>query len=356
MKKHSFALLGIASLVPSLAAQAPIYSPVGTSNLEGNGLSAVNFATYAASRMQYIDGNQRGAAAALAKMAFRRDGGQANTTTAGPRSIDISVLMGHADVSAAAPSTTFATNYNGPTTAVFTLKTVNVPDLNAKPPSPPAPFSLTLPFDVPFAYSGTLDLLWELASKNNTAAGTTYLDTATNGSTAFGGLGNFFYNGGVGCVVPPNTTQFDIISSAAATSAGGVTSIGWYALRGPVSSPGVLAIGISDPNLAGLFCAPLRTSAEIVLPINTDATGAIASSASRLTVSFPFPGTSFNVYSQFAALDTAAQKLYLSDATFHEVVPYAAPVIRKVYAIRNTTSDVAVSGTSSTFGIVVRFN
>lgn len=356
MNKSLAGLASILGVCAGLSAQG-FTSPIGLEKLEGNGISANNYGSFTASRMQYCDGNQRGAPKPIGKVSFRRDAYTAPLTSAGARTLDLGFVMAHTDVSVAAPSTTFATNYKGGLSSqVFTVKSVNLPDLNAQP-GVLAPFNITLPFDTPFVYNGNDDLLWEVTGKNNTNTGAYYLDTQTNGTTAGGGIGSGIYLGWQGCTVPGKTVGFDIIyPSFPVTDAANVSTVRLYATGGPNSSPGILAIGLSDPNLAGLFCAPLRTSADIVIPVSTDATGNIATSAAPIALSFPFPGASqFDLYAQFAALDTAVPALYLSDAFAGSVVPYSAPVVRKVYAVRNTTSDVAASGSASTFAIVVKF-
>jgi hypothetical protein len=349
-------LLGLVALAAPAFAQNTFVSPVGTEVLEGNGISSVNFGTYANSRIQYLDGNQRGTPRPnIRAVSMRRDGGSATNTTSGPRTVTLGLVMAHTNQAAA--STTFANNYlNSASTTVYTPKPTNLPDHRPQT-TVPAPWTLRVPFDVMFNYNGTNDLLWETTGTANSLTTAYSLDTATNGSTAGGGAGGFYYNGLTGCVVPPNTQQFDIISSATATNAAGQVTIQWYALRGPVSSPAVLALGATDPNIVAPFlCAPLRTSAEILVPTSTDASGSIASAAAPLRFTFPFPGSvPFNIYGQFAAVDVAATRLYLSDATAHAVVPYTAPVIRALTRILNTTSPTATTGSSSTFCSVARF-
>jgi len=349
-------LLGLVTFAAPALAQNTFVSPVGTEVIEGNGISTVNFGSYAASRIQFLDGNQRGTPRPnIRAMSLRRDGGSATNTTSGPRTLTLGIVMAHTNQAAA--STTFATNYlNSASTTVYTPKPTNLPD-HRQQTSVPAPWTLRVPFDVMFNYNGTDDLLWETTGTGNTVTTGYSLDTATNGSMAGGGTGGFYYNGLTGCIVPPNTAQFDIISQATTTSATSQVTIQWYALRGPVSSPAVLALGATDPNLVAPFlCAPLRTSAEILVPVSTDAMGNIASSAAPLRFTFPFPGSApFTIYGQFAAVDVPASRLYLSDATAHLVVPYTAPVTRALTRILNTTSATATTGSSSTFCCVARF-
>jgi hypothetical protein len=356
MKYLASGLVGLAAFSTPALAQGFFTSPIGLAEHEGNGISAVNFGTYAGSRMQFLDGNQKGTARPnLKSIRLRRDSYQPPNTTAGARTIDLGIVMAHTNQ--AAPSTTFATNYlNNQSTQVYTVKTTNLPDLTAQPVTP-APWSITLLFDAMFSYDGVNDLLWEVTGANNSAPSTYYLDTATNGSIAGGGSGGFQYNGWTACIVPPNTAQFDIIASTFGTDAANLTSVRWYAQRGPVSSPGALGLGLNDPNLVGPFCAPLRVTPLIAIPVMTDASGNIGSSAAPILVSFPFPGSAtFRLHAQFAAVDVPNLRLYLSDATAHTLSAYSPPTTRACTAIRNTTSATATTGSSSTFCIVARFD
>ena len=116
------------------------------------------------------------------------------------------------------------------------------------------------------------------------------------------------------------------MSSAAVAAQ--LCTLSTYAIRGPSNAAGIFAIGIGDPNLAGILCAALRTTADVTVPVTTDALGGINSLATPLSVSFPLPGP-LTLYTQFAALDTTQPKVpvALSDATKLTCVPWVGPQV-----------------------------
>ena len=355
MKPLPLALL-VCCVAARLGAQTWFTSPIGLTEVEGNGVSSINPASFTASRLQFLDGNQRGMARpGIRALALRRDSYPAANTTAGARTLELGVVMAHTIQTA--PSLTFAGNYlNGQSTQVYSLKPTNLPDLRPQGGTPGA-WAITLPFDRTFTYNGAQDLLWEVASRNNTVTGAYWLDSATNGSAAGGGFGSFQYNGWQACTVPPNTSPFELITEVPRTDPVGRVALSWYTLNtGPVSAPGVLAFGIRDPNITGLFCAPLRTSFDVVVPVATTATGSLASAVAPLRVLVPLLGGShFNLYTQFAALHVPTVQLYLTDATAHTLVPFTPPVLRACAAVVNTTSELATVGTPSSICLVARF-
>src|SRR5688572_10895940 len=147
-------------LTAAVPAQATFTSPAGHASVEGESLSSATapFA-FLEARLQVADGGQRGTPRpGLRRLELRRDGTQPSSSTFGARTAFVAVLLAHTDVTAL--SSTFANNYAGAPTQVFTRKQLNLPDHAAAPATPPAPWTVTIPFDVSFSYSGTLDLLW----------------------------------------------------------------------------------------------------------------------------------------------------------------------------------------------------
>jgi hypothetical protein len=342
-------LLLLAVLAAPAAAQTWFTSPVGLEHVDGDAESMVNPGSFAACRLQYIDGNQRGQPRpGIRALALRRDAGVPTTATARARTLVLGIVMAHADV--AAPSAWFESNYRGGATQVYGQKPTSLPDLQAQGPAP-APWDVAVPFDRPFDYDGTADLLWELAARDNDVLEPYWLDCATDRSVAFGGVGGFRYVG-QGCIVPPHRAPFELISGPPRTDPGGTVGVAWHSLpTGPPASPGVLALGRHDPGLPGL-CAPLRAGPDVLLPFVTTGHGAVPALSAR----FALPGGErLQLHAQALVLHPATQTLWLTDATAHTILPYSAPVTRACTSIQHTWSDVATMGWFSSICLVARF-
>jgi hypothetical protein len=336
-------VLSVAVLAAAAAAQPAFTAPRGHGAREGaTSAVSLHFGFHGASRTQYLDGGQRGAPRAnIDRARLRRDAESPSTATSGPRGLNAGFVLAHCDLVAnPTPSATFAANYKTPPTQVYAVKPTNLPDHGPQPLTLPGPWDVTFPFDVPFSYNGTDDLLWEVTANGNTAPASNYLlDAVAGDATVGGGAGDWRFNGWTGCRVPPNASAFELLTAAPTTSAAGVASLSWLAQRGPANAPAVLALGLSDPNLVGLLCAPLRTSAELILPAGTTtASGGLG----PVNVSFAAPVFPVHVFCQFAALGSTG--LYLSDASQHLVVPYTPPAQLNVWRVQNGTSDTAPSG------------
>ena len=346
-------LAGLSALCAPAIAQTTFTSPIQHATTEGaSSTFSTHFAWYAASRTQYLDGNQRGTPRpGINRLELRRDG-PTGAGTYPARTVNVGIAMSHCDATVT-PSSTFASNYIGAPTQVFTVKPVNLPDLSASAGTP-APWAPVFPFDVTFSYNGTQDLLYEITGNTNSSPSTSYpLDAVTGNATSGGGTGTFRYNGVTGCTVPPNTSRFDIWTFNPQTDANSVVTVRWYADDGPISSPGALALGLSDPNIAGLFCAPIRTSAEIMVPVMTDANGDLFSSANPLSLSFGYPGINFTLYSQFVTIEASTLNVYLSDAAAHDIIAYTPPLTLNLWRVQNTTSDTAATGSAPSRSLVL---
>jgi hypothetical protein len=354
--KNPVPALSVLVACAALGAQGSFTSPINHEQIEGASSSvSTHFAYYAASRGQYIDANQKGTPRPNIKgLRLRRNGNTGPVTTYTARTVEVGVVLAHTN--AAAISTTFATNYlNNLSTQVYTVKATNLPSHVNAVPTIPAPWSITIPFDTMFSYNGTDDFLYEITGRNNSAPVTAYsLDAITSGVAAGGGNGAFYYNGLNACTVTGRTSVFDIYTRNPVTDSTGRVTIDHWADDGPSSSPAALGLGLKDPNLVGVFCAPLRTSVDIAIPAMTDANGLIASSTAPQRLSFLLPaGLGLQIYTQYAAVDVPNMRLYLSDAAALGCVPYLASFTPTVTRMMNTTSDTALTGTSSTSLILV---
>ena len=87
-----------------------------------------------------------------------------SNTLFAPRTVEIEAFVAQSDH--ANVSSTFASNYLTTPVKVFNKKNVMTPDWTARPRRLPSAFDFKLPFDTPFPYAGTTDLLWEIVITN----------------------------------------------------------------------------------------------------------------------------------------------------------------------------------------------
>ncbi len=330
-------LLLLAAVLPAQA----FTSPRGHETQECFGPAATTQHPFyaAVARFQYVDGTQRGTPrSGISALELRRDGETPPGVHPARKITKLTLLLAHADLGRI--GTWMPSNYLGQPTSVVSAQKLDLPALDAAP-SVPAPWSIVIPFQssTTFSYDGVSDLLFEfqceqdpltadqkycLEAANDTPAGqgaVSYLDTSLLGScqTVFG---NFWQ------VVP-----------LPQTSAAGLVTLRTVGSGGPASSTGVWALGLSDPKLTGIFCAPLRTSAELLLPATSNALGQVGAGTAPLALSFAYPGP-LTLYSQLALLDGGGLKL--SDACALRVVgPGAIRPLRRISATN-------ASGTAAT--------
>ncbi|MCC6671906.1 MAG: hypothetical protein IT458_12660 [Planctomycetes bacterium] len=304
-------------------------------------------------RYQWISGENKGTPIpAIKKFEMRRDGLAATSTGYAARTTDMEVVMAHADY--ATLTTTYANNYkNAQSTVVFTRKPVSLPNHGPNVGSP-APWSIAVQYDTPFAYNGTDSLLFEVSCQNTTPTGTYSLDCEPG--LAPGGTGAYVDTAGQ-CTTPNGGFDIFLGSPSIALTPTTVT-IRPYGTGGPSSQPGVLGLGLVDlnSNFGGVLCAKLRTSMDVLIPVNTTATGAIGSSSAPILLTFPNPGVNATLYGQFAVLDPSQTSPFvpvaLSDAVRYTIVPNGV----QLRTIWNDTSATAATGTLSFSGFsVVRF-
>lgn len=326
-------------LATSLAAQNYLSSPAGYLTTESSGsLVSSSHPFYAANtRFQYLDASNHGSPKTFQVLEIRRDGGATYTMPA--RTVYVALIMAHTNVATA--TTTFASNYSGSPTTVIARKSFNLPDLTTLPPSQPAPWGqIAFPFDSAsfFAYDGVQDLLFEFQCDGVTPVSSLYsLDTVDAPSVPGTGTGSYI-NSSDACLTPGNTSKFWIYYQAPTTDSGSQSTLKNYALRGVPNAPGVWAIGLSDLNLGGIFCATLHSSCDVMIPVTFDAAGNIGSSTAPQTLTFPYPGN-FTAVTQFACLDASQtpQPLALSDAAKNNVVAYAPVLTARISATSTTT-------------------
>ena len=147
-------LLALLSAYAPLCAQTgKLVSPESLASTEGNSYHWALF-SYPQARFQQVERSLRGMPRILKSIAFRRDAAQAGGAA---RNVDADVWLAHGTL--ATFTNVFQNNFKDTPVAAFTKKTVSLPDWTTKPPTPPAPFNLVLPFDQPWSYNGQDDVL-----------------------------------------------------------------------------------------------------------------------------------------------------------------------------------------------------
>ena len=224
----------------ALGAQSFVVSPPYATITEGGTSSDIPFTNVA--RYQQITGDLRGTARTLQALALRRDGVLPPNGNYVARTLDLQVLCCNSSYTGA--SSTFASNYVGAPTVVYTRKLVGLPDFTGYLGPFPAPWQIQLPFDVPFPYAGTSDLLYELKTFSTTASTAYVVDAVSSRDSAqFGGSTSV----GTGC-----STQNGWMNVRAAFLSSAMTqtiTFNWTVELGPTNALAGLLVGFTNPNV-----------------------------------------------------------------------------------------------------------
>jgi hypothetical protein len=316
-------------------------SPPGAEFEEGYAASAVQFGFADAStesRTQQLDETFVGYVngMVLRGIGWRRDSGK------GPNSIkrtgDIELVMSHADFANA--SGTFAQNYKGTPTTVFTKKQVNLPDWTVAPAYPPASFDLLLPFDVPFVYNRIDALLYDLKVTNLSSPLAYHMDFFRDNQLvqAYGqwpallGAGCTTKNGEFvqSCLLRASSAGFEIL----------------FRLWGAPSSTQVFAlVGASDPNLTlPNLCGTLHSDLVAIVPIATSQADGTLPPTAIFRTPWAAAYASITLYMQCLALDptlpygialSSAQRCPAPTTTVRRTLP-----MHMVYSPRSAAATV----------------
>ena len=340
----------------SLVAQRTVTVPRGFDSVESisTPVSAGHPFFAANARWQVLDGSLRGNVInGIQKLELRRDGDTA-TGSFPARTTKLQVLFSHGN--AATYSTQFAGNYVGAPATMFAKQAINLPDLSAATPTP-APWGIAIPFDSgkTFNYDGAHELLVEFQCEATTPVDKLWpleaVDSTGPGVGQVGFLEQFGY-----CTTPNGS--FLIFPRAPETSAG-VVKLTCMGRGAPNNAPGALGIGFSDLALGNVFCAKLRTSAELLLPVTALATGEIGSSAQPISLQGPYSGDA-TLFLQFVALDPSQQPkpgVALSDAAKVRIVSGTAAVaMQRLYVTSGSLppSSLPTGQRSTLLGLVMR--
>ena len=335
-----------------LAAQSYLVSPAAYTSTQGNSTNPLGFSS-AQARYQQIHGDLRGMPRVFTGMSLRR-GATANTT-ATARTLDLTVTLADSRLRQVTP--TFAANYASSPMTVLPKMSVNFPDWTVSGGSP-EPWTVVVPFTVPYVYLGQIDLLWEWAVENNTGATQNYSADAYSG-LLLGDLTQATHTTlGVGCTA---TSQMNPLNFGprAYTSAG--LDAFYYkgtALNGPPNVPAAILFGLSNPNLTfpGL-CTTVHTDGLISFSSMTSAAGSW--SMPDLLLRWDPAWQGLKIYAQGVCTDFGQPGLPLALTNGVEtVVPGmgSAPPAQ-IIRIFNTTSSTATTGTVNyySYGLIVRF-
>ncbi len=344
--RHLFVL---AMLAGCLAAQNFVVSPTGYATNEGSSNNTYPFSG-SGFRYQQVHGDLRGTPRVLLGMSWRRDGTLATSSSYGPRSFDFELLLGDGNVGAF--SSTFATNFTSTPLLVFTRKVVNAPDFTALPDVMPAPWSFSIPFDVPYIHTAQADLIWEVALHANTNPSGWFMDATTTNSSAWQAG---FTASGVGCTTSNGTmkTRANVLVSTVPSM-----SMAWQIVGGPSSAAAVVFVGLTNPNLPvpGLCNSErLYTDAMFAqISATTNATG--GASTSSLTVPYNPAYVALGLTAQAIAIDASQPNHGVAAgngvATIIPTVPVPVAVSR-LFAPGSPTN--ATGSLGPNYGLVVRF-
>ena len=267
--KHP-APLFLAALTAALGAQN-MTSPPGYLAAEGGGNFDSVAGAYAGqhTHIVHVDDALRGSGAhSIRRVSLRRDASAATDASYAARSLPIQIRMAQADFSKVVnggdpvPDATLRLT---PWQTVFAERMVSLPSFVTKPANAPAPWSVAFLLDAPFAYQPTSALAIHLRISPDSNVPPALYPIDATGEDGFAQESGTLV--GTGCQITgqPGPLWFE----SSITSYGEIGSSSWLtcsAIFGVPSTPWLLALGLSDPNLPFGGCAPLRTSAQVVLP------------------------------------------------------------------------------------------
>jgi len=264
MKTPLTCLLTAASLSSILLAQAPYtVTPRGVDLVELSSSTsiALNWPN-STTRVQQADNAHTGTPRLLTSIAWRRNGtaARANTITT-----TLDLYIAHSDFSSY--SNTFASNYKGTPTMVFTG--AKVLDWTAPSSLPVGEWAdATFPFATPFLYNGIDALLWETQT-------TTFFATSSNYSLDWSSSPPYTRSSlipqilGSGCTTANG--QMTLATTFTVDTANFVSS--WSVTGAAGNTPTSVYLGVSNPDFP-LLCGRLHTDALVSFPLGpTNATG-----------------------------------------------------------------------------------
>lgn len=346
---HSRRLTATLCILSSgLAAQSYLVSPAQFQRYEASAANEGPFANL--SRYQQIHGDLKGTARAFTALWFRRDTQITNSAGMVGRNLDFE--MQACNASYASFGATFASNYGGTLTTVYSRKTLSTPDFTPTPDSTPAPWLLAVIFDAPYSYAGTADLLWEARVYNSTAGGGYSCDAASARDSSMNGA---MSSVGLGCYTANGNMR---LRSTFTTNLGTNTlSLTWEVTNATTAAPAGVLVGATNPNLfLPNLCGGNRLYTDVAYFVVSGSTDALG----RWTL--PTATVAWNPYfiggtltAQAAALDFGQGGLNVaaSNGITSEVAP--GPTTFAMGRLISTNPTATTGVLNLGYGLITRF-
>lgn len=225
--------VAIAMSLPGPMAQSVVL-PMGWAEVRGN----VVFAPLEYSPFLQIHTELRGSPMSISQLALRQSGYQSSWQSLAS-TYEIEVLIGHGDYARRIGGSRLLENFREPPTVAMALRTINVPNYRTLPPRPPAPFTVVLPFDHVWNYSGTQDLVYMITATNRGPGSLHYFDGMQN-TTALRYAGMQY---GQGCLATGQTVPMELRGAIEQTATPRSYSLEARVLAAPILARSVLLLG-----------------------------------------------------------------------------------------------------------------
>lgn len=346
--------LAVLTLALPAVAQSFAVSPPQCYINEGSTLASEPFSMI--SRYQQITGDLTGTPRLIQALMFRRDGIQHPDTSYIARTIDCEIVC--ADSSYAAASSNFASNLLNPV-VVSTRKLFNLPDLGAWANRMPSPDTIVLPFDSGYAYTGRLDIAYELKTFAVSSSNGYPVDAVSLRDTAL--TGQFISLGG-GCLTANGVMRLRSIFTTHSTNA--TTTLDWSVSSGPSTTTGGLLVGLTNPNVFDPMLCPhiggnwLKSDGVLVSLVGSiDALGNWT--IPTMTIPFTPSMVGATVSSQAVAVDLSQQGfgVAVSNGLSSKVPPGpSAFQIKRVMALGTGATSATTGTLAPGLGFVTRYN
>lgn len=336
-----------------------LVSPITAATAEGDGSNAFPWNSTTARRYTQIH-SDLGGPRPISQISFRGNAGNTTNYTA-TRSCDLEMQMADS-VDWDQAQFVFAANYAGPASTVFARRVINLGPLGQNMVSGPNPFTIFVPLDSPYAYTGVRSLLWDArvySNVINSGTGSFNAIDIESGSTAAGTSTIT----GTGCIATGRTGAMTHTFSA--TDRAGTLVLIPTVSNGPSNAYTLLAIGFSNPNAPITnLCANLYTDLSALLEIGATSAGGAISGDSGLGFVLPNFYAGAVLTTQAVSLDVgrAPPDLLLSLSNGRSVTlptPNLSDVVRVTRIYNNTDGPNGALGipvtTAHSFGVVTEF-
>ena len=273
-------------------------------------------------------------------LSFRRD----RTASLGYNryTLQVTLRMSDAATTSGTIDSTFDNNHGTNVLTVVNNRQITFP--STAPGSAPAPFVYEIPFDVPFRYSGSGSLAWEIRVSSSAGMLTSYSFDAASSSSTSPPMGVIAY--GQGCRHSSRLRNMSLTGSSSMNWNTGVGSLFLDGSELPESAPISVILGFSNLFLGGAplpFALPgsaAATSGPCYVYHDARLAFQLTTSGSSARFTLPIPATpglqGVHIFGQFVALDPFAGHplgVTLSNVVDHHYVePYGLAPVSQVQA------------------------